>query len=138
MTPTQLKPLLARAQATLLVGQEVMNELILSRLGDIRAIIVEQGEHCVIKGKNLIDSIKLQERVQHYKGELRGLIMKTKDRGVEIWVKRQELITNFYRIMGQLKDFAEQAKSSACEHISNHKEEAIQLYHQVLRKIKER
>ena len=80
--------------------------------------MVEQGEHYVIKAKTLVEAIKLQERIQHYKGELRGFVLRTRDRGVELWVKREELIQNFYAAMEQLQAFAEQTKTTACEKAS--------------------
>lgn len=100
--------------------------------------MVEQGEHYVIKAKTLVEAIKLQERIQHYKGELRGFVLRTRDRGVELWVKREELIQNFYAAMEQLQAFAEQTKTTACEKASAAQEQASQLYQQVMRRIKEK
>ena len=112
--------------------------MILSRFGDIKTVVVEKGEHLVIRAKTLAGAIKLQERLQHYKGELRGFVLRTRDRGVELWVNRQELINNFYAAMEQLQAFAQHTKESACEHITAKKEQASQFYQQILEKIKEK
>ena len=138
LVPERLFPMLVRAQATTLVAREMLVEAISARFQTLSAAVTERKAQIVLRVKGAWEEAKLMERVNRYGSEFKDLVVKVKQSGVEMWMQREDLVRNYHTAMEKVERMLEYVKEESSEKWVATKRSGLEMYEEVLRRIKEK
>ena len=133
-----VKPLLLRIRASVEVSREIMMEMLAARISDLKMSYQFSKDSITMLWDAEFDEEKIVQKVKEKFGCLKQFTISFVQKKMEIKISREELVQNYHQIMTKLSELMKEAGVKGAEQISSTKNKTIDLYQNVLRRIKEK
>lgn len=134
----QLLPLYASIKATILVSKELILEFIEQRLNNIKVSYEESKDTIVMLISGNFKEEEIRKYIRDHVDSLKKLTVEVVQKGLEIKVDRESVMTNIDFFGVKLMEGIKMMKEKGEGNIQEVKSRSTNLYKEVIRRIKEK